>query len=171
MDVQANQLTPEEAAADLSNVEAHSQPPPNTPGDLQWSKQLATIIFVGLTLVFLVSLLYQPGAADPNGNYFSICGFKNFTGLPCPGCGLTHSFCELGKGHFQNALAWNWLGMPLFVFFILVWLKAGFILLKRLDWAMAFDRVAERVKPVRLFAIAFAVYGVGRIIYILLRKS
>jgi hypothetical protein len=53
----------------------------------------------------------------------------------------------------------------------LVWLKAGFILTKRLDWAMAFDRLAGRIRPLRWLAIAFAVYGIGRIIYLVINKS
>lgn len=169
MDVQTNQPARKDAQIDLSRPESNLQPP--HPGHSLWSKPFARTIVVGFTLIFLVSLFYQPAPANPNGNYFSICGFKNLTGLPCPGCGLTHSFCEIGKGHFQSAMDWNWLGLPLFIFFIFVWLKAILILIGRFDWAAWFDRVAARIQPLRWLAIAFAVYGVGRIIYILLHKS
>ena len=59
----------------------------------QPSKRLAVFGLVGLFAVFLASVLFRP----PVGEYFTVCGFKNLTGLPCPGCGLTHSFCEIGK--------------------------------------------------------------------------
>ncbi len=170
VDVQQDPLAQENAPMNLSPTGASVPQATDWVNQTLWSKQLASTIFVGLTIVFLVSVIYQPATADPNGNYFSICGFKNLTGLPCPGCGLTHSFCEIGKGHFQSALSWNWLGIPLFALFILAWLKAIFILTRRFDWALGLDKLAARIKPLRWFAIAFAVYGVGRMIYILLHK-
>jgi hypothetical protein len=132
-----------------------------------WSKQLATIFFIGLTAVFAASIFYHPAETAPTLNYSSICAFKNVTGLPCPGCGLTHSFCALGKGDVALAFGWHWLGPPLFLLLILVWLKAVFVLTNRHRLAMAFDRLAMRVRPAVLVAFAFAVYGIGRIIYIL----
>lgn len=36
----------------------------------------------------------------------SICLFRNWTGLPCPGCGLTHAGFALLKGNF--VLAWHY---------------------------------------------------------------
>jgi hypothetical protein len=56
-----------------------------------------------------------------------LCPFKMLTGYPCPGCGLTHAFCDISHGHFKMAwqanpfgflfytlalacLAWPWLG-------------------------------------------------------------
>jgi hypothetical protein len=48
------------------------------------SKRLATAGFVALTFVLLASVLYTPSQVDRNGQYFTICGFKALTGLPCP---------------------------------------------------------------------------------------
>ena len=127
------------------------------------SKGLAWLAFVMLAGVFIVSVIYHPA----DGNYFSICGFKNATGLPCPGCGLTHSFCALGKGHLFSAFGWNLLGPPLFVLFALVWVRAVCVLLNRQSFPRAFDAFTERVRLIRWTAIAFAVFGVARIIYIL----
>jgi len=56
-----------------------------------------------------------------------LCPFKMLTGFPCPGCGLTHAFCDISHGQFKMAwqtnpfgfvfyigalacLAWPWLG-------------------------------------------------------------
>ncbi|GEM_PF-432420 len=132
-----------------------------------WSKQLATIFFIGLTAVFIVSLLYHPAETQPTHDYSSICAFKNVTGLPCPGCGLTHSFCALGKGDIANAFAWHWLGPPLFLLLILMWCKAVFVLSNRHHFAGRLDRLAAKVRPAVLFAFMIALYGIGRIIYIL----
>jgi hypothetical protein len=136
-------------------------------GDPLWSRRLAAIILISLTAVFLISVIYDPGDHNPYGTYSTICVFKNVTTLPCPGCGLSHSFCEIGKGNLTSAVTWNWLGIPAFFFAVLAWLKSIFILTGWERPALAFDRVARRVRPVRLFAIAFVLYGIGRIVYIL----
>ncbi|MEI7527712.1 MAG: DUF2752 domain-containing protein [Elusimicrobiota bacterium] len=46
-----------------------------------------------------------PGAA--------LCPFKALTGLPCPGCGMTHAFLALGRLDLAGAYAWNPLVFPL----------------------------------------------------------
>ena len=127
------------------------------------SRPLAWLALVVLAGVFIVSVIYHPS----EGNYFTICGFKNATGLPCPGCGLTHSFCAFGKGHWLAAFEWNLLGPPLFLLFALVWVRAVCVLLNRQRFPRAFDSFAERFRLIRYTAIAFAVFGVGRIVYIL----
>src|SRR5262245_57656798 len=89
------------------------------------SKRLAGLLLLGLTAVFVTSVLLRP----PAGDYFTICAFKNFTGLPCPGCGLTHSFCALGKGDVVGAFVFNALGPPLFIAFLFIWVRSAFVLL------------------------------------------
>lgn len=128
------------------------------------SRKLAWFAFVMLAGVFIISVIYHPAGGD----YFTICGFKNATGLPCPGCGLTHSFCALGKGNILSAFEWNLLGPPLFLLFALVWIRAVCVLLNRQRFPRAFDALAERFPVVRWTAIAFAIFGVARIIYILI---
>ena len=91
------------------------------------SKKLALFGLIGLFAVFMVSLLFTL----PEGQYFTICGFKNFTGLPCPGCGLTHSFCALGKGEITAAFSFNLLGPPLFFALVLLWIRSGCVLLNK----------------------------------------
>jgi hypothetical protein len=126
------------------------------------SKRLVALTLAGLSVVFLVSVLLKPSSGD----YFTVCGFKNFTGLPCPGCGLTHSFCALGNGHITDAFAFNLLGPPLFVIFVLLWIRSASVLLNKSNLAEELDRMARRYNLVRASAVAFAVYGVVRIIYL-----
>ncbi|MBI3651534.1 MAG: DUF2752 domain-containing protein [Acidobacteria bacterium] len=150
--------------APLASIEATTQ---RTQREL-WTKRAAWIFLLGMSAVILTSIIYKPTPVNAGDEYFTICGFKNLTGLPCPGCGLTHSFCEIGKGHLASALNWNWLGLPLFILMVLVWLQSLFILTNRVKPAWALDRLAARVRPMRWFAIVFALYGIGRIVYILL---
>jgi len=144
-----------QAAIDIGNV---------TPNPLRPSRRLAAIGFFVLLGVFLASVFYQP----QSGNYFTICAFKNLTGLPCPGCGLTHSFCALAKGDIGDAFLFNALGPPLFVALFLLWIRSVFVLLNRFDVVEFLDRIPGRFNPVKTFALAFAVYGVGRIVYVLI---
>lgn len=47
------------------------------------------------------------------------CGFLAFTGLPCPGCGLTTSFAHLVRLQFDAGLHANPMGLPLFAVTVL----------------------------------------------------
>lgn len=42
-----------------------------------------------------------------------LCPFKALTGLPCPGCGITHAFLALGRLDLAGACAANPLVFPL----------------------------------------------------------
>jgi len=139
------------------------QQPIVAPGRPQQSRWLTVSILAGLTAVFVASVIFKPTA----GEYFTVCGFKNFTGLPCPGCGLTHSFCALAKGDVRDAFAFNLVGPPLFLVFVFAWVRAAGVLLKRRGVVERIDGWAKQFNLVRAFAIAFLVYGVGRIVYLI----
>lgn len=132
------------------------------PATAEPSKRLAVLALVGLFLVFLASVIFKPSA----GEYFTVCGFKNFTGLPCPGCGLTHSFCAIGRGDLIDAVSFNLLGPPVFLVFVLAWIRSACVLMNRSNVVQLFDRMAWRFNLVKTFAIAFGVYGAVRIIYL-----
>lgn len=129
---------------------------------------LAGFALIALSGVFLASVIFTLPYIYSTEPYFTICGFKNFTGLPCPGCGLTHSFCALGKGDLLSAFSFNLLGPPLFLVFALIWMRSACVLLNKYKPVSVFDRMAERFHLVRAFVIAFAVFGVARIIYLLI---
>jgi hypothetical protein len=127
------------------------------------------LIWIGLIL--LASVVWHPAPVSDYSSYFTLCGFKNLTGLPCPGCGLTHSFCSLAKGDVGSAIAFNLLGPILFVLLLLVWARAVLVLFNWLAPVNRFDRAIERYRVVKRVAIAFGVYGVARILYLLLYQS
>jgi hypothetical protein len=56
------------------------------------------------------SFLYAPWVS--NGPV--LCPFRFLTGLPCPGCGLTRSFCAVARGEFADAVAYHLFGPVLF---------------------------------------------------------
>ena len=129
----------------------------------QPSMKLALFSFAGLFAVFLTSVLLRPSAT----NYFTLCGFKNLTGLPCPGCGLTHSFCALAKGDIVDAFGFNLLGPLLFLALMVLWVRSSFVLLNIMNPVRVVDRIFGRLNIVRAFFVGFAVYGIVRIVYLL----
>lgn len=48
------------------------------------------------------------------------CLFKKLSHIPCPGCGLTRSFLSIFKLDLLSCLKYNLLGLPLFLFFLLI---------------------------------------------------
>jgi hypothetical protein len=42
------------------------------------------------------------------------CTFRRFTGLPCPGCGMTRSFISMAHGHLAEAWRFNPAGVAFF---------------------------------------------------------
>ena len=60
----------------------------------------------------------------------SLCPFRMLTGLPCPGCGLTHAFCNISHGHFKLAWQANPFGFLFYalaiVFLAWPWLRTRF---------------------------------------------
>ena len=131
------------------------------------SRRFAGLVFAALTCLLLVSVFYTASPVGDDGRYFTICGFKVFTGLPCPGCGMTHSFCALGNGDVGDAFRFNALGPPLFVVAILVWLRSLFVIAGRKLWVARFDRV-DHLRIVRWSVVALCLFGIARVVYILI---
>ena len=71
------------------------------------NSKLGWFLFIFATTVYILF-------AYAFGNE-SICIFKVYAGLPCPGCGMTRAFIALGKGHVQEAFYWH----PLWPFVII----------------------------------------------------
>src|SRR5215210_2886922 len=128
----------------------------------------AALVFAALTALFIASALYTIEPKQAHEQYFTICFFKSFTNLPCPFCGLTHSFCAIGKGDFVGGFEFNLLGPPLFALLIMVWIRSLCALLDKKKLVIALDETARRLRLARAFAIAFALFGAARIVYVLL---
>jgi hypothetical protein len=135
----------------------------------RYSRTSALTALLSITIIFLVSALYQPSQPGADGEYFTVCLFKNFSGLPCPGCGLTHSFCAIGKGNLEEAFRFNLLGPVAFFLALLVWLRSALVLTGRTGPVALMDRAASRLRLIPTLALAFILFGLARIAYILAR--
>jgi len=117
---------------------------------------------IGAGAALLVSFLWAP-ASFP---HVELCLFRRFTGLPCPGCGLTRGFCAISHGRFSLAFALNPFA---FVFYAGALLVLAWPLLQR-----AFPAATARVNISRILSIAvptlvfgMIVYGIARIVFLL----
>lgn len=48
-----------------------------------------------------------------------LCPMKSLTGLPCPGCGLTHSFAAVSRGDFIEAFHFHFFGPFIYLTFLI----------------------------------------------------
>lgn len=55
-------------------------------------------------------------------NYNSplFCPIKAFTGIPCPGCGMTRGFMAIASGNFKEAISYNLFSPILFLVLALI---------------------------------------------------
>jgi hypothetical protein len=58
-------------------------------------------------------------------NLPNVCSFQRHTGLPCPGCGLTHSLTEIMHGRISKGFDYHSLGLPTFVYIMLQTIYRG----------------------------------------------
>lgn len=89
---------------------------PARSGTAWWAFDLTLIAMCGGAL--LAAFLLTPGAervAVLGYEIPELCGFRNLTGLSCPGCGLTRSWTYLAHGQLSTALRMNPLGPVLFI--------------------------------------------------------
>jgi len=91
-------------------------PPGAAPGYRRAIGGLSLSLFLLLFVYF-----YQPYALNSAaGTTITVCPFRNLTGLPCPGCGLTRSVFHVAHGDYARGLA-LYPFAP--VFFIVVFLE------------------------------------------------
>jgi|SRR5215213_2861995 len=152
--------------AATNHVETGPQAPPS---DHDRSRKIALAVLAGLSIVYLFSIFYSPAEPGPDGRYFTLCVFKNATGLPCPGCGLTHSFCALGKGDLSGAARFNLMGPPIFLLSMLFWLRSALLLAGWKDKVRFFDMLFARFRVASVFLVSLLIFGIARIFFLLLR--
>jgi hypothetical protein len=83
-----------------------------------------------IALVFIASLLGVDrwrvlGLQAIGGEGATLCLLKRLTGLPCPTCGMTRSFCAVSRGEFAAAFQYHLLGPVLYAMLALVMIRSA----------------------------------------------
>lgn len=68
-----------------------------------------------ITLIILLSVFVGSIVIENPDLPFSLCLFKTITGLPCPSCGMTHSFVSIGHLKIIEGFYYNILGPILYI--------------------------------------------------------
>jgi hypothetical protein len=136
----------------------------NAPEPYRPSKRAALIVASALAGVFAFSAVFSP----PEGDYPTICGLKAFAGIPCPACGLTHSFCSIGKGEIIAGFEYNLLGPFLFINSVILLVRSVCVLAGWSRAAWRLDGIVTERRTIRFIVWAFLVFGGARVAYLLI---
>jgi uncharacterized protein DUF2752 len=124
-----------------------------------WSHRALLAPGVRYLALFCVtaSLLY------PFSTGWDICFLHHFTGLPCPGCGMTRAFVALAAGDWSTAVAVQ----PFAFFAFPLFLVLGATALCPQGWVFRFEVWVSRhglavARGYRVGLAAFLAFGAGR---------
>jgi hypothetical protein len=132
----------------------NSTPKTANPLDARARNTLVYFSAVSAALL-LASVLYVPWASTGP----VLCPFRFVTGLPCPGCGLTRSFCAMSSGQFLAAFGDHLFG-PVVYLGIVVSLPLmiyQIITNRRIEWfhRLVYSRQLAKVMAVSLISYHF----------------
>ncbi|MBL8924447.1 MAG: DUF2752 domain-containing protein [Myxococcaceae bacterium] len=114
-------------------------------------------------VILVASFVFTPGPLGPD-----LCPLHRWTGLPCPGCGVTRGLMHVSHGELSLALGANPWALVLWP--VLVALALSVVAPAR--WMARFDAAVARVEPwpsrlVRVLLLAFLGFGFARLGYFL----
>ena len=72
------------------------------------------------------------------------CWFYDWTGIPCPLCGISRGISSLVRGHIHEGLAWHPFGPETVLLALLLGVAAVLPEQRRLDLARYIQRIEER---------------------------
>ncbi|MFP9115170.1 DUF2752 domain-containing protein [Flavobacterium sp. RHBU_3] len=91
-------------------------------------------LYLSLSILLTLSYIYVGWSLTHahNHNNFTVCIFKNATGIACPSCGSTRAVLLLAQGHIAQAGLMNPMGYTIALFMITTpfWLLYDFVLKK-----------------------------------------
>ena len=122
-------------------------------------------ILILLVIFFSLTFLITPP-------YYATCLFKNITGYPCPGCGLTEIFHFFAISHlkFKQAFELNPFGFIFYLIFLLAFSGIIFQLFELRKGKIIFSHSFLEKYALRIILIIFIalfIFGITRIILIM----
>jgi hypothetical protein len=118
------------------------------------------IILRIVLLIPVLLLLIGPILLVPTGHALVPCAFYDWTGLSCPGCGLTRSFHATSILNFEKAFGFHLLGPVFMLGLILISFKLLFEVIWKRKLDFSFLQVNKRfiIYSIGLFWIGFWIY-------------
>ena len=97
-------------------------------------------------------------------NIFSFkCIFKDLFGIRCPGCGLTRSFISILNFDFISAIKYNFLGIPIFISFMLICFFMIIDIFKNSDKTLKFINKILQTRYIELLILIVVVMLINNI--------
>ena len=94
------------------------------------------------------------------------CLFLMFTGLPCPGCGMTRAFQQILRWNWVDAFNYNLLAIPVFLGFLAFFLITVLCYITKVDLLPKFKEISKKKAPF-IIVIGFALMAVSWILNLL----
>jgi hypothetical protein len=95
-----------------------------------------------------------------------ICVFRETTGLPCPGCGMTRAMSSLAKGNLASAMHYHLLSPIIFVGLLVMTIVTLLPQSKRQLILPLIEKAEHRSGFTALSILAMLAYGIWRIIHL-----
>jgi hypothetical protein len=133
---------------------------------IPWKRRFYGGLLLTAGLLLFVAL-YRPYSMEGEiGIKIIVCPFRNLTGLPCPGCGLTRGVYHLAHGEVAKALSFHLLS-PLFYIVLFAEMINSIVGIVRRGrplfwWNELFDRPLLKIPAYGLILLAVA-YNIYRI--------
>jgi len=114
-------------------------------------------ILLGVPALFVLAWLYPYFRTLEQ---FPVCAVRHFLGVPCPGCGLTHSLAALMHGNLKASIDAHPLGVVVALWLLYMMCRAAWALFAR-RWPRELLTQGERDLCLGAFLIAlFLQWGV-----------
>ncbi len=129
-------------------------------------RSLYDVIFSPLTACFAIVALVLSFFLPNDGIGVTICWFKRYFELPCPGCGLTRSVTCISHLEFGKAWDYHPFGPLIYALFVanavLLWVSKE----KREDLKYRMSRNDRWLQPIYMaIVLLFLTYGCLRILF------
>ena len=116
-----------------------------------------------------VAVLVVMAVAGGNAVLFAVglplvrCPFRSFTGLNCPGCGMTRAVFYAATGQWQRAFEHHPFGIPMALGGVFVGAAALLPGERRRRWAEWIERVERKTGVTCVFLGLLLLYGIARL--------
>ncbi len=142
----------------------------DSPAERGWQLRYGGALAL-IAAMLVIGWFLAPGSlSSATGTKVIVCPFRNLTGLPCPGCGMSRAFHHVLHGRIVEAVRMNALVPVVFVSVMVELLNSIVAIARRgrplFDWTTIFDRPWARAAAYAFIAIAFA-YDIVRIVLVL----